>query len=190
MTTIAAPASGYAAGDILLNFPHQPTAGGLTSLLLRPGVIDANVVEAFTNGYCYYLARALHEINGAPFAVIEHHHDDDGRGLRLGRWCGEWWWTHVGLLVDGQFLDVEGLRPVGDVICRDQRCRVTLRDTLLGLYDVVGWDDGVESERWDDELRLGPLGAFAVRRLAYDVLAAAGLMGNAARDARVDQLGW
>jgi hypothetical protein len=159
------PSPTAAVGDIVLSFGNRPTVRrGLRSVRLRQGVIDADVVEAFTHGYCYQLAGALHAEHGWPFALIEHGHPTRP---------GEWWWTHVGVLTPaGELLDVQGSAPLSVVICHDRPCRVVLRDTVAALHDVMPGHGDVPADDW--AATFGELGAYALRRLARDVLSRAG----------------
>lgn len=86
--------------------------------------IDLNhpdLIETYTQGDCYALARALHEVTGWPLLAVLALKDDEILG-----------WTHMGVRhPSGAFLDVEG--------------SWSDEDTLINY----GWWWGVRDASWE-----------------------------------------
>jgi hypothetical protein len=76
-----------------------------------PYVPSAETIEAFTEGDCWRLAKALRKITGLPLVFANPHQLTN----RCERVLGLEYWEHVGLLVDEEtVLDINGLTPVWD----------------------------------------------------------------------------
>lgn len=99
--------------------------------------IDGEAISLFGWGYCGYLALALHELTGLPFAVFTSPKDETATG-----WSG-----HAAVaLPDGNFLDIEGVATTAEINARYSFAepvepsfpdRVTYLETMFGLEEMV-----------------------------------------------------
>lgn len=150
---------------VRLDLPFPTKRRALTSVVLRPGVIDEDTIELFTFGYCYILACALHEASGWPFGCIEIYSEDDG--------C--WRFAHIGVLApDGRFVDVTGRwefkgRFGGRCDAPDYQAWMSRVADFEEFHDVFGRAPLLPSGRlWADVL--SPDQAQAIRSLADALL--------------------
>jgi hypothetical protein len=95
--------------SVLVQLPYPTRQRGLTSVTLRPGVVDENAREVFGWGYCHVLAGALHETTGWPLGVLRKRFGPPGRRA--------WHWIHAGVHpgMAGLFLDIHGIRQTSEV---------------------------------------------------------------------------
>jgi hypothetical protein len=94
---------------VLVRLPYPTKRRGLTSVTLRPGVIDEDAREAFAWGYCHILAGALHEATGWRLGVLRKPFVRADRRL--------WHWIHAGVHPGRSrlFLDINGVREPSQV---------------------------------------------------------------------------
>ncbi|GAA4198648.1 hypothetical protein [Actinocatenispora rupis] len=147
---------------VRLDFENRPTQRrGLRSVVLRPGVVDDDVREAFSWGLCHLLACALHEITGWPFGVLEQSYA-----------TGAWSWVHAAVITpDGLLLDVHGARHWREAEAERRHFggefRLVNVPTFAELYRMFGLPDGTPDTWWRGEF--SDPGPAAIMRLARDV---------------------
>ena len=104
---LTAMAAGQPISEIRLSVTFDPcTSRGVTSLTLRPGVIDEAAVEAYGFSQCKTLAGALADRLGGGFLVVERYEAEDG-----------WRASHYAALTpDGLAVDIHGRRSIAAVV--------------------------------------------------------------------------
>lgn len=81
-----------------------------------PDILDTpQACEVYTNGACWYLAWWLHELAGLPIAAIGGYDESLDDIDATDEWDG-FVWTHVGVWVKEELLDVTGLLNPDDVL--------------------------------------------------------------------------
>ena len=146
--------------ELTFNGPTQRR--GLRSVVLRPGVIDDDVREAFSWRYCHLLACALHEITGWPFGVMEQRQTS-----------GRWRWVHAAVVTPaGLLLDVNGVRDWREAEAERASFggpfRLTHVNTVAPLYRMFGLPEFTPDSWWRGEF--SGAGTPAIVRLAHDLL--------------------
>ncbi|ACZ92018.1 hypothetical protein [Streptosporangium roseum] len=148
---LAAMAGDRPLADVELTIGFErPTYHGHTELTVRPGVIDEAAIELYGYSQCHILARSMHRRTRWSFGVVEL---VDSRR-----------WAHLGVLTPaGHFLDIEGVRPVDQVVAEfllrhSLRVRIRPIYTLDDVFTVIG---GREEMRqiWIDGSDIDPLSA-------------------------------
>ncbi|GGM75754.1 hypothetical protein GCM10012275_53080 [Longimycelium tulufanense] len=138
-------------GPVTVELPHPTFRRGRTQLTLTPGVVDDDAREMFRLGYCHLLACALHEAAGWSFVVIDQRQLD-----------GSWEWCHVGVTLNGLFLDITGVasasHPAEKLIAPEMvetggPFRLRVIETVAELCTrVFGLPVGTPDDWWRGEL--------------------------------------
>jgi len=158
---------------VLVRLPHPTWRRGLTSVTLRPGVIDEDAREVFAWGYCHTLAGALHQVTGWPLVVLCKRFGGPGRQ--------RWHWIHAGVNPGrpGLLLDVAGVRALPEAEADYAPYGGPFRWALPGNHPsfcrAIGLPDGAPGTWWRQDL--APAAAVAVLGIA------AHLAGQVAWDA-------
>lgn len=138
---------------------------GSRMAVLTLGQIDGEASSLFGWGYCGYLALAVHDLTGVPFALFTSRRDDTESG-----WSG-----HAAVaLPDGSFLDIEGVVSAAEISSRyrfPEPVEPTFpdRETYLGI--MFGQDHVADPYYSLDPLEIRLLRHFAelvARRAGID----------------------
>jgi len=100
------------------------------------GVIDDQAIKAYNGGQCHALAIAINKRKGWPIVALMNYAYNDDDDPEEPTW--ELMMTHVGALTpEGDFVDINGRRPVADVVNQ-------YIDDYYGAGDAEGDEFGIE----------------------------------------------